>query len=122
MAMHRDYAADLGELNLLLNTHTVCPFKLRLLTNCSFLAEKCKNFIKSFMAYPKSDGPSAPRRPRKEAKYKNQVVDISTRERVSLDVELDDLAAFDEELAAAVPLNTRRFVNIFSDAVNDLIP
>jgi len=95
MAMHRDYVADLG---------------------------KCKNFIKSFMAYPKSDGPSASRRPRKEPKYKNQVVDISTRERVSLDVELDDLAAFDEELATAVPLNTRRFVNIFSDAVNDLIP
>ena len=44
------------------------------------------------------------------------------RERFSLDIDLDDLKSFDAAVSLAVMANTRRFVNIFSDAVHEILP
>lgn len=75
------------------------------------------------MDYPShGDGSEGSKRPRKEAKYRRQVESITLREKVSLDIDLDDLKSFDEDMAKAVVSNTRRFVNIFSDAVQEMIP
>lgn len=89
----------------------------------SILTAKCKEFLKTFVDYPNhGDGSATSKRPRKEAKYRRQVETISLREKVSLDIDLDDLKSFDEDMAKAVVANTRRFVNIFSDAVHEIIP
>lgn len=45
-------------------------------------------------------------------KYREQLTKLAHREQISLVIELDDLKSFDDELAEAVSLNTRRYVNM----------
>lgn len=47
---------------------------------------------------------------------------LAHREQTALYVELDDLNDHDDELAQAIVNNTRRYVNMFSDVVYDLLP
>lgn len=88
----------------------------------AFSLEKIKDFLSTFAAYPASgDGSVKSKKPRKEAKYKNQVLQIAQRERVNLRVDIDDVASFDEELAEAIQANGKRFVYLLSDAVEQMI-
>ncbi|KAJ8920651.1 hypothetical protein NQ315_004790 [Exocentrus adspersus] len=55
-------------------------------------------------------------------KYSEQLTKLAHREQIAMYVELDDLNDFDEELASAVLANTRRYSNLISDIVYDLLP
>lgn len=47
---------------------------------------------------------------------------MAHREQVAMWVELDDVHNFDEELAVAISSNTRRYSNMLSDVVFDILP
>jgi len=59
---------------------------------------------------------------RKVFKYAQQITQIAHREQNSLTVDLDDVAEFDPDLAEAVRGNTRRYVMLLEDVVDELIP
>lgn len=47
---------------------------------------------------------------------------MAHREQIALTIELDDLMDFNESLVEAVILNTRRYINLFSDVIAELLP
>ncbi|XP_018014775.1 DNA replication licensing factor mcm7-B [Hyalella azteca] len=59
---------------------------------------------------------------RKKFKYARQLVALAHREQVSLTIDLDDIAEFDAELAEVMLLNTRRYTNLFSEVVYEMLP
>jgi len=59
---------------------------------------------------------------RKVYKYATQITQIAHRELSSLLLDLDDVAEFDPDLAAAIAGNTRRYVMLTEDVVDELIP
>lgn len=59
---------------------------------------------------------------RKDFKYARQLTNLSHREQISMNIELDDVHTFDEELAQAILNNARRYSNMVSDIVFDLLP
>ena len=50
------------------------------------------------------------------------VRDIANRERVQMEIDLDELTDFDEDLANAVRSNVIRYQRLVSSALDDLIP
>ncbi|XP_049822824.1 DNA replication licensing factor Mcm7 [Aethina tumida] len=58
----------------------------------------------------------------KNFKYSNQLTKLAHREQVALYVELDDVNEFDDDLADAIIQNTRRYTNIASDVVYEILP
>lgn len=58
----------------------------------------------------------------KNFKYANQLTKLAHREQVSLHIELDDVHEFDEELAEAMIQNTKRYLNMCSDLVFEILP
>lgn len=58
----------------------------------------------------------------KNFKYCNQLTKLAHREQIAFSVELDDLHEHDEELAQAILSNTKRYVNMVSDIVYELLP
>ena len=50
------------------------------------------------------------------------VRDIANRERVSMEIDLDELSDFDEDLADAVRSNVIRYQRLISSALDELIP
>ncbi|XP_026466222.1 DNA replication licensing factor Mcm7-like [Ctenocephalides felis] len=54
--------------------------------------------------------------------YSSQLTKIAHREQVGLFIELDDVMDFKESLAEAIIANTRRYINLFSDVVFELLP
>lgn len=58
----------------------------------------------------------------KDFKYSRQLTKLAHREQISMYVELDDVRTFDDELAQAALNNTRRYSNMVSDIVFDLLP
>lgn len=58
----------------------------------------------------------------KNFKYSNQLTKLAHREQVAMWVELDDVNDFDDELADAILSNTRRYCNLLSDIVFDVLP
>ncbi|CAG5132698.1 unnamed protein product [Candidula unifasciata] len=58
----------------------------------------------------------------KEFVYASQLTKIAHREQVALTVQLDDVSDFDPDLSEAIVENTRRYVQIFGDAVHELLP
>ncbi|KOB64908.1 Uncharacterized protein OBRU01_22755 [Operophtera brumata] len=58
----------------------------------------------------------------KNFKYAEQLTKVAHRESVSFVVELDDLHEAQEELAEAVRQNTRRYTNMVSDVVYEMLP
>ena len=50
------------------------------------------------------------------------VRDIANRERVSMEIDLDELSDFDEELADAVRSNVIRYQRLIASALDELIP
>lgn len=49
-------------------------------------------------------------------------VHLAHREAVALEVDIDDVIAHDEGLGKAVQANTKRYSNIFSEVVQELLP
>ncbi|KAB0798440.1 hypothetical protein PPYR_09433 [Photinus pyralis] len=79
--------------------------------------EKDKASLKTFLIeYCEQNGSS------KNFKYANQLTKLAHREQVALHIELEDLYNFDEELVEAVKNNARRYNNMISDVVYDLLP
>jgi len=76
--------------------------------------DKIKTFLQEFYQDGNEGG--------KEFKYAQQMSRIAHREQVDLTIELDDLAEYDPDLADAVVENCRRYTNIFSDAVYEVLP
>ncbi|XP_078057032.1 DNA replication licensing factor MCM7 [Mustelus asterias] len=76
--------------------------------------EKCSKFLQEF--YTDSD------LGKKQFKYADQLVQIAHREQVALYIDLDDVAEEDSELVDSICENTRRYVNLFADAVQELLP
>lgn len=77
-----------------------------------------KEAIKNFLAeYCETDDDG-----KKNFKYASQLVKLAHRDQVSIAIELDDLKEFNESLAEAIVLNARRYTNMFSDAIMELIP
>lgn len=76
--------------------------------------EKITSFLSSFVTYEK-DGD-------KVLKYGMQLTKLAHREQVSLTINLDDIAEQYEELADAIQENTRRYANLFADAIHDMLP
>lgn len=55
-------------------------------------------------------------------KYAAQLTNLAHREQVALNVELDDLNEFNENLVEAVMQNTRRYTKLFADVVAEILP
>jgi len=49
-------------------------------------------------------------------------VNIAHREQVALTVDLDDVSSHDPDLYDAIVENTRRYVGLFADIVQELLP
>jgi len=49
-------------------------------------------------------------------------VNIAHREQVALTVDLDDVSNHDPDLYDAVVENTRRYVGLFADVIQELLP
>lgn len=58
----------------------------------------------------------------KEFVYARQLTAIAHRDQVGITVDLDHVQEFDPELAESIRLNTRRYVNLVSDAIWELLP
>ncbi|XP_067880136.1 DNA replication licensing factor MCM7 [Heterodontus francisci] len=76
--------------------------------------EKCSKFLQEF--YTDSE------LGKKQFRYADQLVQIVHREKVALYIDLDDIAEEDPELVDSICENTRRYVNLFADAVQELLP
>lgn len=59
---------------------------------------------------------------RKVFKYAGQLTHLAHREQISLTIDLDDLMEFNESLVEAIQMNTRRYVNLFSEVILELLP
>ncbi|KAK3747492.1 hypothetical protein QZH41_011365, partial [Actinostola sp. cb2023] len=76
-------------------------------------SDKAKRFLAEFYF----DGDEG-----KVFKYGEQLVKIAHREQVELQIELDDVAEIDQQLADNVKENARRYKRIFEDAVYEMLP
>lgn len=47
---------------------------------------------------------------------------MAHREQVALTVDLDDVSNYDPDLCDAIVENTRRYVGLFADVVQDILP
>ncbi|GLJ18929.1 hypothetical protein SUGI_0338540 [Cryptomeria japonica] len=75
--------------------------------------EVCKDFLKNFVA---DNGVT---------KYMDLLQDVANRRIRCIDIELDDISKykdFDEGFLDRVRTNTRRYVSIFAEAVDELLP
>ncbi|KAJ3653658.1 hypothetical protein Zmor_012897 [Zophobas morio] len=80
--------------------------------------DKDKESLRSFlMEFCIQDGSG-----HKNFKYSNQLTKLAHREQTALVIELDDVHDHDDELALAIISNTRRYGNIMSDVVFELLP
>ncbi|XP_033759982.1 DNA replication licensing factor mcm7-like [Pecten maximus] len=76
--------------------------------------EKIKTFLREFYVDGADGG--------KDFVYGQQLVKIAHREQVGLTIDIDDITEYDPDLGEAIVDNTRRYINIFSDAVQELLP
>jgi len=58
----------------------------------------------------------------KSFKYSKQLREIANREQTALQIDLDDLATYDQELADACVENAKRYNELFNIAVYELLP
>jgi DNA replication licensing factor MCM7 len=58
----------------------------------------------------------------KDFKYAKQLKGVAHREQMSLFIDLNDVAAHDQELCDAIVDNAKRYSNIFADIVQELLP
>ncbi|XP_017759268.1 PREDICTED: DNA replication licensing factor Mcm7 [Eufriesea mexicana] len=55
-------------------------------------------------------------------KYRKQLTNIAHREQVNLTIDLDDINEFDDELAMLIANNTRRYVNLLLELIQEMLP
>jgi len=80
--------------------------------------DEIKDAVKRFLAeFHKIDDEG-----NKKFIYAQQLVNLAHREQVNLTVDLDDLMEYDPDLAEAIIQNARRYINIISEAVYELLP
>lgn len=77
--------------------------------------EQFKTFLTEFMVIDSKTG-------EKTFKYRKQLTDIAHREQIDLTIELDDVHEFDDELAISVSNNTRRYVNLLLELIQEMLP
>lgn len=58
----------------------------------------------------------------KHFKYSEQLSKLAHREQIAIYIELDDVNDFDDELANAIVTNTRRYNNLVSDIIYEILP
>ncbi|EQC41872.1 minichromosome maintenance protein 7 (cell division control protein 47) [Saprolegnia diclina VS20] len=75
--------------------------------------EKCLHFLRNYV-----DSLSGAR------KYEDMLQEVADRQRTTVTIALDDVLSFenDEDFVRNVMRNTRRYVSLFSDAVDDILP
>ncbi|XP_073995384.1 minichromosome maintenance 7 [Rhodnius prolixus] len=78
------------------------------------MKEKLKDFIVTYASMD-NEGKTV-------FKYADQLTKIAHREQVALYIELDDIFEYDNSLVEPIINNARRFVNMVSDLVFDLLP
>ena len=76
--------------------------------------QKLKEFLSGFTTHDDQG--------RKKFKYAEQLTAIAHREQVSITIDLDDVAEFDEDLALAIRENTRRYNVLMADVIESLLP
>lgn len=59
---------------------------------------------------------------KKYFKYAEQLTKVAHREQIAFEVDLDDLHEMNEDLTEAVKQNTRRYTNMVSDVVYEMLP
>lgn len=72
------------------------------------ISEQLKTFFLEFVSKDEKTGD-------KVFIYRQQLTKIAHREQISLEIELDDIQSFDEELATSIANNTRRYTNLVLD-------
>lgn len=77
--------------------------------------DQVKRFLTDFYVDLPDDGGKA-------FKYSKQLRDIANREQVSLQIDLNDVAQFDQSLADACIENAKRYSELFYDAIQELLP
>ena len=77
--------------------------------------EQLKTFLTEFMVMDDSSG-------EKVFKYRKQLTNIAHREQVDITIELDDIHEFDDELAISIASNTRRYVNLLLELIQEMLP
>ncbi|XP_076290132.1 minichromosome maintenance 7 [Lasioglossum baleicum] len=77
--------------------------------------EQLKTFLTEFIVMDNTTG-------EKSFKYKQQLTNLAHREQLELTIELDDVHEFDDELAESIASNTRRYVNLLLDLVQEMLP
>jgi len=80
--------------------------------------EQEKEAIKRFLAESHSEGDDG----KKIFKYAAQLQKLAHREQVALNIDIDDVAEFDPDMAEAMVNNSRRYINLFSEAVYEMLP
>lgn len=106
--VHRDYVKDKG------NIIYIFLWLKSLQTIFNLFIESLKTFFGEFYTQGE-DG-------NKDFKYVRQLTNLAHREQVSMWLELDDLHDFDDELATAIMENTRRYENLVSDLIYEILP
>lgn len=77
--------------------------------------DRLKTFLES---YHNNDPESG----KKVFKYGDMVRDVANRERVMMDIDLDELTDFDEDLGNAIRNNVIRYERLMAAALDELIP
>ncbi|XP_066588557.1 DNA replication licensing factor Mcm7 [Prorops nasuta] len=77
--------------------------------------EQLKVFLTEFMKIDLDTGD-------KNFKYRSLLTKVAHREQISFMIELDDLHEFDDELAVAVANNTRRYINLAQELIQEILP
>ncbi|XP_071159083.1 DNA replication licensing factor mcm7-like [Mytilus galloprovincialis] len=76
--------------------------------------DKIKTFLREFYKDGDDSG--------KDFVYGQQLVRIAHREQVALTIDIEDVQEHDPDLALAMVENTRRYINLFADAVQEILP
>ncbi|XP_015596721.1 DNA replication licensing factor Mcm7 [Cephus cinctus] len=80
---------------------------------------KDKEQLKTFFnEYVKMDDKTG----QKFFKYRTQLTKIAHREQVAFNIDLDDVEDFDDDLARAISHNTRRYINLVAELVQEILP
>lgn len=77
--------------------------------------EQLKTFLTEYVVVNEESGS-------KTFKYRKQLTNIAHREQVALTIDLDDVNEFDDELAISIASNTRRYVNLLLELIQEMLP
>ncbi|KAJ3329158.1 Mcm2-7 hexameric complex component [Blyttiomyces sp. JEL0837] len=107
---------------------TLAANNSRLHVNYPLEKEKIETFLNKFQAETTSEdalSQASSLSQSKKFKYKEQINAIADREQSQIVIELDDIASFeqsDDELVRNIENNTLRYVNLFSEVIDQIIP